>query len=114
MGQGNTICNSKLRSQVRDHTTNMMLPVSKMKTSFTAFTVSILRSLPLFEKFMQWHITHRKYAKVPVQRHDPFIGMQRHCCTYRNSFLSNTTKPFGNSSLPQQDQHFFFNQPGPQ
>jgi hypothetical protein len=54
----------------------MMFPVPKMKTSFSSFAVSFLRTLPLHEKFTQWHIACSENAKIPVQGHDPFILLQ--------------------------------------
>ena len=53
MGQRHTIGNGKLGAKMRYHAANMMVLIAEMETPFTALTVTILVSLPLFEQFMQ-------------------------------------------------------------
>src|SRR5690349_18305055 len=63
---------------------------------------------------MQRHVAGGEHTEVAVQGHDPFVWLKRHGGTYCYGFLANTTEPFGDPSLAQQHQHFFFDQPWPQ
>ena len=92
----------------------MVFTVAEMKTSFAALAVTILCALPLFEKFVQRHVPRSEHTQVAVQGHDPFIFLQRQGGANGNGFLANAAEPFGDAALPQQHQHFFFDQPGPQ
>jgi hypothetical protein len=92
----------------------MMFPVSEMKTSFSSFAVSFLCALPLHKKFTQWHIAGSEYTEVSVKGHYPFVLLQRQGCTNSNSFLPYATEPFGNFSLPQQQEHLILDHAGPE
>ena len=46
-----------------------------------------------------------------MHRQDILVIMKRHRCPYGNRFLSDTTKPFADLVLPQQNKHFLFNHP---
>src|SRR5215475_16176224 len=81
---------------------------SKMKTPFAALAESVFASLPLQKEFIKWHFSSRKYSKIAVKRHDPFIRRQRSDDACRYSFLSDSAEPFADPTLSQQNKHFFF------
>lgn len=60
---------------------------------------------------MQGHFSGGKYAQISVKRKDPLIRLHGQCGTNGNRFLTNTAEPFTDLTLPQEDQHFFFNHP---
>jgi hypothetical protein len=55
--KGYTISNGQLRTKMRNHSADMMFFGSEMKTSFTAFAITIFAALPLFKKFVQGHLS---------------------------------------------------------
>src|ERR1044072_9135204 len=93
---------------MRDHSTNMILRISKMKTEHAPFAVTALATLPLHQQFMQRHMPACKYAQVTVQGQYPLIFCQRLGNTHGYCLLTNTTKPLADLTLPQQNQHLLF------
>jgi hypothetical protein len=45
-----------------------------------------------------------------VKRQYVFVFLQSHGRTYSNGFLTYARKPFTDAVLPQEYQHFFFNE----
>ncbi|MNY65181.1 hypothetical protein D3C86_2024130 [compost metagenome] len=75
---------------------------TKMKTAFASFAVTIFIALPLFKQFFQPHLPGGKYTEVAMQWHNPLIFLQGKGAAYSNCFLTNTTEPFTDFSLPEQ------------
>ena len=78
-----------------------------MKTTLTALAIAVFTALPLPEQTVQGHPPRGKYAQVAVQRHDPFILLQRHRCAYGNGFLADAAEPLADFVLAKKNQHFF-------
>jgi hypothetical protein len=60
---------------------------------------------------VQWHLPPGKYAQVAMQRHYPFVRLQRQCSAHGNGLLPYTAKPLADAPLPKQYQHLFLYHP---
>ena len=109
--EGGAIGQGKLRSQMRNHANDRVLPASEMKRALPGLAVTRGFTLKLCKQASQIHPPRCKNAKVTMQRKNEFIRAQGLGGTHGDGFLADARKPFGHLALTKQDQHFFFNHP---
>src|SRR6187549_2884512 len=90
----------------------MMLIGSEVKRPVPTLCVTHHRSLPLRKQSVKRHVAGCENTQVAVHRQNVLIFFQCFGDTYRNGLLTNTTKPFADLILSQQNEHLLLNHPG--
>ena len=101
IGQGNATGHGQLRSEVRNHTHNVVLVGTKVEAAVPALSKAQALTLPLRKQAPQRHLAPREHAQVAVQRQNVLIRFQCQRATHRNGLLSDARKPLTHLALAQ-------------
>src|SRR5688572_11177468 len=82
---------------------------SEMETAVATLGETAFLSLPLGKQLFERDFTCCKNPKIPVQRKNILIGVQRKCSSNRNGFLANAAEPFADLALAKEYQHLILN-----
>src|SRR5690606_8152247 len=101
-----------LWAEVRDHSDDVMIVRTKMEGAIPSLGKSAVGSLPLCKEAVEWNIADGEHTQITVHGKDILVRFECGRYAYRDGFLPYAAKPFANSILAQQDQHFLFDHPG--
>src|SRR5699024_1590764 len=73
IAEGYPICDRQLRSQMRNHPTDVKSSASKMKGTVSAMGKTIRAPLPLPEQLFQRYVPGCKDTKIPVHGKNPLL-----------------------------------------
>ena len=111
VGQRYSIRYRHLRSQMRNHTHNVMFFGSEMKRPVPPFGKAGNFSLELGKQPAERNTSPCKNTQVSVHGKYVLVVFQGAYTSYGNRFLTNSGKPFADLILPKEDKHLFFYHP---
>ncbi len=90
-----------------DHSHDVVLDAAEMERTVPAFGEARFFPLKLGKESLQRHVSPGEYPQVSVHGQDKFIRCQGIHSTDGDGFLSPTAKPLADSSLTEENEHFF-------